>query len=219
MYAAPTYPFIDETAPVSVPPALTLVRQEDAPPVEAPRTTIEVPIALLRALLPFASKDPTRYNLCGIHVDEHGFTATDGHVLCHIPSAGIPAAWHKVTLSRADVEAIIRASPKKHGGWYAYLDASDRTGMVGGGIKVPLTSVDGTFPDYKQVIPTHTRRERCAWNVQLLARAELVASLSPDRCDIDKRGGPLTLEACEELGPARFSTACGAIVVVMPMRL
>lgn len=102
---------------------------------------------------PFASNEETRYYLNGVCLAGHAVVATDGHRLAVsedvlsapianaiIPNAAVKAAldmpvWERLALHRND--------------------AGEPRLMVfeGGGVLLSVSLIDGTFPDFRRVVP------------------------------------------------------------------
>lgn len=116
------------------------------------------------------SKEPTRYYLNGVYVhSDNGnivFVATDGHRLARVTvksksAPNIPGA----ILPLEFVNAAIAATNKRRN---AHYDAPLRA-IAAGAIElllwnaVPIkgTAIDGTFPDYKRVIPQPHIKAEC----------------------------------------------------------
>jgi hypothetical protein len=109
-------------------------------------TTITIETAKLKAALICASNDQIRYYINGVYVDPRGYiVSTDGHRLfcARIDLSGVPAfdGW---IMPR---DAIKRALT---GYKLDTIDiAPDRIGDIA------CRSVDGTFPQWERVLPSH----------------------------------------------------------------
>lgn len=98
---------------------------------------------LLKAALFCASSEETRYYLRGVHLSTSGhMVTTDGHRLFCAKLAEAPAA--DVIIPLDCVKAALKLAPKK-------AAAIELNGNTLGG--VVFTPVDGTFPNWKAVIP------------------------------------------------------------------
>tara|TARA_R110002126_G_scaffold122307_1_gene264018 strand:+ start:2055 stop:2618 length:564 start_codon:yes stop_codon:yes gene_type:complete len=102
-----------------------------------------IPTDLLKAALLCASTEETRYYLKGVHLSTSGhMVTTDGHRMFVAKLAeAVPA---DVILSLDTVKAALKLAPKKA----AVIELNGNT--FGG---VVFTPVDGTFPNWKAVIP------------------------------------------------------------------
>ncbi|MBZ9852839.1 DNA polymerase III subunit beta [Mesorhizobium sp. CA13] len=123
--------------------------------------TFELDAGALRAMLAtvsFAiSSEETRYYLNGIHwhVDEHlHAVATDGHRLAKFTAqapqgaAGMPA----IIIPRHTVDLIGKILEDKRP---VKVEVSDtRIRLTSGSVSLVSKLIDGTFPDYRRVIPT-----------------------------------------------------------------
>lgn len=127
---------------------------------------MQINLINLKAALACASNEETRYYLCGVHVSRHADTllcaATDGHALLVtrqdwddgekggvLPASGIiiPASFIKsLKLSKSCDWAELTLSDDGQRVTIDYVGASYTHALV-----------DGTFPDYRRVMPTkHT---------------------------------------------------------------
>lgn len=98
---------------------------------------------LLKAAILCASSEESRYYLRGVHLSTSGhMVTTDGHRLFCAKLAESPAA--DVTIPLDCVKAALKLAPKK-------AAAIELNGNTLGG--VVFTPVDGTFPNWKAVIP------------------------------------------------------------------
>lgn len=98
---------------------------------------------LLKAALLCVSSEETRYYLKGVHLSTSGhMVTTDGHRLfCAKLSEAVSA---DVIIPLDSVKAALKLAPKKA----ATIELNGNT--IGG---VTFTPVDGTFPNWKAVIP------------------------------------------------------------------
>jgi len=132
---------------------------------EWPSTNIVVPtseasnfVSTYRRLLPFASTDETRYVLNGVYVDTtgkgdqpHAVVATDGRRLAMFNSMKLPVDSPLIIptskfLSSAKLPDEIGIGVRGDGDvtWF---------GLTSGPWRFAIKTVDGTYPNYRQVIP------------------------------------------------------------------
>jgi DNA polymerase-3 subunit beta len=103
-----------------------------------------IPTDLLKAALLCASTEQTRYYLCGVHLATSGhMVTTDGHRMFVARLNDKPAA--DVIIPLADVQAAL----KMVGPRCKEIDV-DGTKIA----SIMYTPVDGTFPDWRRVVPT-----------------------------------------------------------------
>jgi DNA polymerase III subunit beta len=148
-------------------------------------------LARMVAATAFAiSTEETRYYLNGVHwhaLEEDGrallaCVATDGHRLArlHLPlpegAAGMPA----IIVPRKAVTEIGRLVAKREGTVTVELSAS-KIRLSVEGLRFTSKLIDGTFPDYRRVIPSGNDK-RATLDAALLADAtERVATISGER--------------------------------------
>jgi DNA polymerase-3 subunit beta len=98
---------------------------------------------LLKAALLCASTEETRYYLKGVHLSTSGhMVTTDGHRLfCAKLAEAVPA---DVIIPLETVKAALKLAPRK-------AETIELNGNTFGG--VVFQPVDGTFPDWRRVIP------------------------------------------------------------------
>lgn len=102
-----------------------------------------IPTDLLKASLYCASQEESRYYLRGVHLATSGhMVTTDGHRMFVAKLAEAPVA--DVIIPLDTVKAALKLAPKKA----ATIELNGNT--LGG---VVFTPVDGTFPDWRRVIP------------------------------------------------------------------
>lgn len=98
---------------------------------------------ILKAALLCASQEESRYYLRGVHLSTTGhLVTTDGHRLFCAKLTETPAA--DVIIPLDTVKAALKLAPKKA----ATIELNGNT--LGG---IVFTPVDGTFPDWRRVIP------------------------------------------------------------------
>ncbi len=143
--------------------SLATLPEADFPTLETgePALTFEVDAPALAAALAgvrFAiSTEETRYYLNGIylHPSEGGLmlVATDGHRLAKrfLPAATAPQDWKGVIVPRKAAAILDKILPKT-GSLRVGLTESKIT-IEAGGVRLASKLIDGTFPDYRRVIP------------------------------------------------------------------
>lgn len=115
----------------------------------------------VKKLLPYVSRDETRYNICGVYFELGSFkmTATDGHRLRTIDTLGLFSSIHgkdspnyDIIINRESLEKLIKVFGRTRdtieveiGNGYACFSQKLES--------VYCRMVDGKFFDYKQVIP------------------------------------------------------------------
>ena len=101
---------------------------------------------LLKAALVCASSEETRYYLRGVHLSTSGhMVTTDGHRMFVARLADKPAA--DVIVPYADVVAALKLA----GGRAQEIEIDLAANRIG---QISFTPVDGTFPDWRRVVPT-----------------------------------------------------------------
>lgn len=103
-----------------------------------------IPTDLLKAALLCASNEETRYYLKGVHLSTSGhMVTTDGHRMFVARLNDKPAA--DVIIPLADVQAALKLA----GARCQELEVTaEKIGQIA------YTAVDGTFPDWRRVVPT-----------------------------------------------------------------
>lgn len=105
-----------------------------------------IPTDLLRAALVCASSEESRYYLRGVHLATSGhMVTTDGHRMFVARLAERPTA--DVIVPYADVVAALKLAGARAKEIEIDL-AANRIGQI------QFTPVDGTFPDWRRVVPT-----------------------------------------------------------------
>ncbi len=97
----------------------------------------------------FISKDETRYYLNGVHISEDAAVATDGHRLGWHPLDFDGGAFGKAILSKRLVDTLIASPAPK-----SALLGNGKVSFEMEGMSVRSKLIDGTYPDYRRVIPT-----------------------------------------------------------------
>lgn len=121
-------------------------------------TTIQISVSArhVEAAMLAASKDESRYYLRGVYLDPRGFiSATNGHVafaaLCedarYAPDGGIIVPL--TALAQA-----VKAAGRARGPAMAFeCDAQAQWWLLYGAARIAFDPIDGTFPDWRRVIP------------------------------------------------------------------
>jgi len=126
--------------------------------VEMPTREADGFISTYRRLLPFASRDETRYVLNGVHIDTtgkgdrpHALVATDGRRLAMFNSMKLPVDKPLIIptskfLASAKLSDSMEIGVREDNGvtWF---------GLTSGPWRFAIKTVDGTYPNYRQVIP------------------------------------------------------------------
>lgn len=167
--------------------------------------TFEVPAAMLRAALICASNEQVRYYLRGVYVDPKGYlVSTDGH---------------RLFCGRIDLTDV-----PAFDGWIICRDALKRalTGWKAGTINiaprlvgdVSCAPVDGTFPDWRRVVPETTDGTIAQFQPHYVGDLGKIASLLTD-----KKNGFAHIHH-NGTGPAgvTFPGCADAYAVLMPIR-
>lgn len=163
----------------------------------------------LRAAVQFAAVKDTRYYLLGIYCTAGKVIATDGHVMGVFDA---PGAAGDVILPLALVQQVIKAAKKAALVEVEILEG--KVSMTVGGATFGGALIDGTFPDWRRVIPTETSGEMAQFDLALLERAYAgVAAYY---------GVKPNLLRLEHNGPSPAVVwhpgNIGAVGVIMPMR-
>lgn len=161
---------------------LAVLPIDDFPTMEAGAfaTSAKLDLAALLAPVAFAmSSEETRYYLNGVHLHEYGgalvAVATDGHRLgCHTGPAA-PDNFPAIIVPRDTVSIV----PKGE----VTLEASDTKIriMCGDGTTIISKLVQGTFPDYRRVIPTGNDKLVTFTAADMIAAAERVSAIAAER--------------------------------------
>ena len=135
-------------------------------------TQILTTIAALKVVAPMMSTEETRYYLKGVLFQKDLMIAMDGHRLAAVKAAEFEgSADPEFILPAATVKKVCGVKPDKKETLYLRIDSEAKTAEVislfgSGNIKdakdvkgefvlasFPFTPVDGTFPDWRRVIP------------------------------------------------------------------
>lgn len=163
----------------------------------------------LRAAVQFAAVKDIRYYLVGVYVTKGRVVATDGTIMGVFDA---PGAEGDVILPLALVQQVIKAAKKAALVEVEILEG--KVSMTVGGATFGGALVDGTFPDYRRVIPTETSGEMAQFDLALLERAYAgVAAfygVKPNMLRLEHNGpAPAVVWDAYDIG---------AVGVIMPMR-
>lgn len=178
----------------------------------------------IKALQPFCSKEETRYYLCGIFFEWNPaddfihMVATDGHKLCQIKcdidpaedatgkiSAIVPTQALKTALQmlksmgNKEIPVTLRFSENNLN---LHIDCYDQ--------KADFKCIDGSYPDYRRVIPT----EKPKFSIGL-AKEQAAEALKAVKSHKSKE--PLEWKMIDASSPLMLQGE-NKIVVVMPCR-
>jgi len=138
------------------------------------------------------SSEETRYYLNGIYchvVEAEGattlrFVATDGHRLARIDATkaeGLEADMPGIIIPRKMVDAIRKLAEGADAAAVEIEVAANLVRATAGNISIVSKLIDGTFPDYARVIPTHFEREAVAPTIALIEAVDRVSTLSMEK--------------------------------------
>lgn len=173
-----------------------------------------IPTDLLKAALLCASSEETRYYLRGVHLSTSGhLVTTDGHRMFVARLNDQPTA--DVIIPYADVAAALKLA----GARAQEIEIDLTTNKIG---QIAFQPVDGTFPDWRRVVPTG--EETPSSKPELNDGAEYVHFDHRFIGDFAKMGK--TLAGASMLHPRSASHPClvtfgeraDCFAVVMPMR-
>jgi DNA polymerase-3 subunit beta len=116
------------------------------------------------------SKEEVRYYLNGIFICEEGFVATNGHRLSHYKPADWPLSdyWDDlpehcglrgVIIPAETVKKLLKIKPSRNDAKKNVtltIDGATIAIEYETGQKLSTCAIDGTFPDYRRVIPDHS---------------------------------------------------------------
>lgn len=171
----------------------------------------EIRTSTLRAAVEFAAVKDIRYYLVGVYVTKGRVVATDGHVMGVFEA---PGAIGDFILPLALVQQVIKAAKKA--GLVEVEVLEGRASMTVGGATFGGALVDGTFPDWRRVIPATVPNEGATaqFDLALLERAYAgVAAfygVKPNMLRLEHNGpAPGVVWNPDDIG---------AVGVIMPMR-
>lgn len=173
--------------------------------VSTPDVAVTVPAADLYAALKYVefsqSTEETRYYLNGVNIEclaggEMKFTSTDGHKLSSVSldSAEFNGEFSGIIPRRA-VGEVIRLLPKTGN---VTLTAGKAFSFDMGDVKLSSKAIDGSFPDYRRVIPT-SNKYAIKIDAKRLSQAVKRATISSDgksaAVKLDIADGDMTVSA------------------------
>ncbi len=142
--------------------------------------------ALFEATRFAISTDETRYYLNGIYLHADGehlaAVATDGHVLSR-KSVTLPPQAHGipgVIVPRKTVAELLKFLPEREVNIEVSV-SSARIAVRLGGAEMVSKLIDGTFPDYKRVIPSDHSGRAIVPRLALIAVVERVALIAEEK--------------------------------------
>lgn len=146
--------------------------------------------AMLEAVRFAISSEETRYYLNGIHWHEEEIdgaarlvaVATDGHRLAKstLPLPDGAAGLPPIIIPRKTVELVLKMLPEKGSIRIEVSAAKVRLSMEGDAGEVTLVSklIDGTFPDYKRVVPSGNKNRYTLTREALAGAIDRVVTVS-----------------------------------------
>lgn len=172
------------------------------------------------------STEETRYYLNGIFFhrtrDEYGhdvlrMAATDGHRLARITRpapAGMPEDFPEAIVPRKTCD-LIAAALHKRDGFAKLAFSASKVRFRAGRVLIESKLIDGTFPDYSRVVPTHWERSVTIGSDTLGDAAKGVTAHASGRTKAarfswDSRAGWMTAHStCPDNGPAMMMVEGG----------
>lgn len=137
---------------------------------------------ILRALQPAISRDEARYYICGIclefsHHEGVTMTATDGYRLISyaLGDGGTPAHSCAVILARKAVTIALKRLGRAKGQCELLVLSSTNVKLAYNGELVALECIDGTYPDWRRVVPDARHLE----NSINISQSKLKSALLP----------------------------------------
>ncbi len=199
-------------------------------------TSILVSASLVKAIAGWASKDATRFPLCGVLVDGTVLVATDGHRLIKVagvPSGGsagekpptatyiVPVAPLLAAVKLAGAKGLLQIGLDDAGkllGTIHCIGPEPKFGVRVACGAVPFKAIDAKFPPYEQVLPKpeEYKHGRIALNAAYLAATDEVCRALDAVSDRSHDG--VIIESAGGLDPIVLTYA-GATMVIMPMRI
>ncbi len=180
----------------------------------------------LKTLKPFASKEETRFYLCGIHLDlregedEISIVATDGHKLGVLTYAvdrqeGFDGAIAAIIPTKA-VETLCVMLKGLNDDFpieVSFNEAGRRMFVNAGDERGDFLLIDGTYPDYRSVIPT--KKPNFLIGLAKAQAKEAMAAIAAQ-----DKSSPLVWEIIDNTAPLLLHTEDSAEqYVIMPMRV
>ncbi|MGM9512425.1 hypothetical protein ACS5NO_32130 [Larkinella sp. GY13] len=180
----------------------------------------------LAATVLAASKEETRYYLCGVYfhaIDgKIALAGTDGYSIIQIVTgADAPEELEPFILGTDDIKIIlsmVKMECKTHGN-VVPIELQFQKGIVKIGPSLKeyrFTPIDGTYPDYQQVIPSAEPAPitEIGFNGNLFGVMQKAANLHSD----SKNSG-LRAVFIDKTSPIRVYSSKGFTGVVMPYRI
>ena len=136
---------------------LPVIDPEEWPPI--PKAVPTAPadpgfLGTYRKLLPFASRDETRAILTGVCIDvqggNHTLVATDGRRMTSFNSLSLPIGETCIVPTHK-----LLAWPKLGGECAIGLSRDGRFGLQSGPWAFQARAIEGTYPNWRQVVPSH----------------------------------------------------------------
>ena len=117
-------------------------------------TQVYIPVAMVKAIIPFISKDEYPLNIKGFLINEGNIIATNGLVMAvlrpHARFALDESVSFRVPLAVAKSIAKAKDNPKDP--TLAMIDTEKQTVTIGGVSEIYYNPGDGSFADYKRAI-------------------------------------------------------------------
>ena len=180
---------------------------------------------LLRTLIPFISKEQSRFYLNGVYFDNGLLVATNGHILAAIKPSEALGEIESFILPMATIKAILAVKPsgKRFSAYVTFgngtatvtqrkslTDESDTVALS----TINYTPIDGIYPVWRRVLPKLEAPEKSqvshsGFSTKYLAALESLGDnvlmfMNPDA------GSPSIFKASH--------SDCEAFAVIMPMR-
>lgn len=194
-------------------------------------TTIDLPVASLRAAMLFAAKQDVRYYLNGLHIILDGtgsgqIQATDGHRAIVIRLKDVPAVVMSAIIPVDLVETLLKAKGCKKATYaFLYIPANEKGDRDApftlrepllSGAGVSGATIDGAFPDMRKVVPKATSGVLAQYNWQYLADCQDAAEiLTGSKSFKAGEGAPIAYNGD---GPGLVYLSEDAFALVMPCR-
>jgi DNA polymerase-3 subunit beta len=148
---------------------------EDFPTIEHGEFTTEFetdPAALFAPVAFAMGTDSERFYLCGAYLEPTAVTATNGHKLSNV-QLELPEFEPVIVPA-----ATVALAPK---GKCKVRLSQSKIQFITDGFTMTSRLIDGTFPDYRRVIPTNLENTATFDGAKLKAAAEYVAIVSQDK--------------------------------------
>lgn len=153
---------------------------DDFPTMEAGKFAVEFeadPAALLAPVAFAMSDEQTRFYLCGAYLEPAAVTATNGHKLITIAQE-LPEFDASIGAGVIVPAETVHLAPRGA----AKIRLSERMiQFVADDVTLTSKLVDGSFPDYRRVVPTTRENVAVFDNATMKAAADRVAIVSQDK--------------------------------------